>query len=69
MLIKAIDDSKVPIAEEETRFSMIKSKVRKGLPLTNEERDLLEKLASKAKQWEAAITSSRETDPKDTMSG
>ena len=69
MLIKAIDDSKVPLAEEETRFSSIKAKVRKGLSLTNEERNFLERLASKAKEWEAAITSSKDTDPQDTMSG
>ncbi len=69
MLIKLIDDSKVPLAEEESKFSSIKSKVRRGLPLSNEERGFLEKLVSKAEQWEAGVRSSKNTDPNDTLSG
>ncbi len=64
-----IDYSKVPIAEEEARFSTIKSKVKKGIPLTSDELSFLEKLVSKAKAWEKAVKSSGETDPRDTLSG
>ncbi|HZY93878.1 MAG TPA: hypothetical protein VFE98_03335 [Candidatus Bathyarchaeia archaeon] len=69
MLIEAVDYSKVPLAEEETRFSSIRAKVRKGLPLTSEEHNFLERLASKAKEWEAGIKNSKDTDPNDTLSG
>ena len=64
-----IDHSKVPIAEEEARYSTIKSKVKKGTPLTSDELSFLDKLVSKAKAWEKAVQSSGETDPRDTMSG
>lgn len=68
-LIKVIDDSTVPLAEEESKFSLIKSKVRKGVSLSKEEQVFLERLASKAREWEAGIKSSKDTDPDDTLSG
>jgi hypothetical protein len=69
MLIKVIDDSKVPLSEEESKFSLIKSKVSKGIALTDEEHLFLEKIVSKAEKWEAGVKSSKNTDPNDTMSG
>lgn len=69
MLIQIIDDSKVPIAEEEGKYAQIKSKAKKGMSLTPEELMFLEKLVSKARAWDRAVKSSKETDPRDTMSG
>ena len=69
MLIQIIDDSKVPIAEEERKYSQIKVKAKKGLNLTPEEQMFLEKLVSKARAWDRGVDSSKETDPRDTMSG
>ena len=69
MLIQIIDNSKVPIAEEEGKYAQIKSKAKKGLNLTPEEQMLLERLVSKARAWDKAVSSSKETDPRDTLSG
>ncbi len=68
-LINVIEDSHVPLAEEERTLSSIIEKVRRGERLTGKEDDFLRKLADKAKEWQRAVQSSADTEPEHTMSG
>ncbi len=69
MLIKTIEDSKIPLGEEEAKLRSIKGKVERDLPLSREDEALLAKLVERANQWQRGTKSSEDTDPADTMSG
>ena len=69
VLIKIIDESKIPLGEEETSFSSIKEKVKMGESLTKGEQALLRRLRDKANEWQRGLTSSADTERSDTMSG
>ncbi len=68
-LIRIIDDSRVPLAEEEQTLSSIKEKVRQGKPLTKEEGRFLRGLMNKAREWQKAVQSSADTEQEHTFAG
>ncbi len=68
-LIRIIDDSQVPLAEEEHLLSSIRVKVKQGEPLTKKEDEFLHKLIDKAKEWQRAVQSSADTELEHTLSG
>lgn len=68
-LIRIIDDSHVPLAEEEQAFSLIREKVKLGQRLTEEEEDFLHLVVNKAKEWQEGIQRSAETEPEHTFAG
>jgi hypothetical protein len=68
-LIRRIEKSEVPLAEEEPQFEAIKEKYSRGQPLSFEEQDLVFKLAGKAGEWEKAVESSASTEPEQTLPG
>lgn len=69
VLIQMIEDSRVPLGEEEERLSVIRRKVEQGTTLTREEETFLRKLADKANEWQKGLESSEDTEPEDTLSG
>jgi hypothetical protein len=69
MLIKIIEDSKIPLGEEEAKLHSIKGKVERDLPLSREDEALLARLVEKANEWQRGTKSSEDTEPADTMSG
>ncbi len=68
-LVKMIDDSHVPLAEEEHMLSSIRVKVNHHERLTDKEVEFLHELASKAEEWQSAVQRSAETEREDTLSG
>ncbi len=68
-LIRKIDDSHVPLAEEEQTLSSIKEKVRQGKTLTKEEDRFLRELMTKAREWQKAVQSSAATERDHTFAG
>jgi len=69
MLIKIIEDSQIPLGEEEAKLRSIKGKVERDLPLSREDEALLARLVEKANEWQRGTKSSEDTEPADTMSG
>lgn len=69
VLIRIIEDSKIPLGEEEQRLSVIRRKVEQGKTLTGEEEAFLHRLVDKANEWERGLKSSEDTEPGDTLSG
>ena len=69
MLIKIIEDSKIPLGEEEARLHSIKGKVERDLPLSREDQAFLARLVERANEWQRGTKSSEDTDPADTLSG
>ncbi len=69
MLIKTIEDSKIPLGEEEAKLRSIKGKVEGDLPLSREDEAFLARLVERANRWQRETKSSEDTDPADTMSG
>jgi hypothetical protein len=69
MLIKIIEDSKIPLGEEEAKLHSIKGKVERDLPLSRRDEALLARLVEKANEWQRGTKSSEDTEPADTMSG
>ena len=69
MLIKIIEDSKIPLGEEEDEFHSIKEKVERDLPLSRKDEAILARLVEKANEWQRGTKSSEDTEPADTMSG
>ena len=68
-LIRIIEDSKVPLGEEESRLQKIKGKVEHDEQLSQEDEACLTRLVEKADKWEKGLKSSSDTEPEDTMSG
>ena len=69
ILIKTIEDSKIPLGEEESKLQKIKGKVEHDEQLSQEDEVFLTRLAERAKEWQKGVKSSSETEPDDTMSG
>jgi hypothetical protein len=69
MLIKIIEDSKIPLGEEEAKLHSIKGKVERDLPLSRKDEALLARLVEKANEWQRGTKDSEDTEPADTMSG
>ena len=68
-LIRIIEDSKVPLGEEESKLQRIKAKVEHDEPLSQEDEAVLTRLVEKANEWQKGLKSSSDTEPEDTMSG
>ncbi len=69
MLIKIVEDSKIPLGEEEAKLRSIKGKVERDLPLSKEDEAFLARLVERANEWQRGTKSSEDTEPADTMSG
>ncbi len=69
MLIKIIEDSKIPLGEEDAKLHSIKGKVERDLPLSREDEAFLARLVERANEWQRGTKSSEDTEPADTMSG
>ncbi len=69
VLIKIIEDSKIPLGEEEAKLHSIKGMVERDLPLSREDEAFLARLVEKANEWQRGTKSSEDTEPADTMSG
>ena len=69
VLIKRIEDSKIPLGEEDHKLHSIKRKVEQDEPLSKEDEAFLIRLVERANEWQKGLTNSSDTDPEDTMSG
>jgi hypothetical protein len=69
ILIRTIEDSKVPLGEEESKLQKIKGKLEHDEQLSKEDEALLTRLAERAKEWQKGLKSSSDTEPDDTLSG
>ncbi len=69
MLLKIIEDSKIPLGEEETRLQSIKGKVERDAQLSRDDEDFLARLVERAIEWQRGTKSSEATETADTMSG
>jgi len=68
-LLKIIEDSKIPLGEEEARLHSIKGKVARDVPLSKGDESFLAKLVERANEWQRGTKSSEDTETADTMSG
>ncbi len=68
-LIKMIEDSKIPLGEEEAKLHSIKGKVERDVRLSREDEAFLARLVERANEWQRGTKSSEDTEPADTMSG
>jgi len=68
-LIRIIEDSKIPLGEEESKLHRIKGKVEHDEPLSQEDEAFLTRLVERANEWQKGLTNSSDTEPDDTMSG
>jgi hypothetical protein len=68
-LLKIIEDSKIPLGEEENRLHSIKGKVERDAQLSREDVAFLAKLVERAHEWQRGTKSSEDTETADTMSG
>jgi len=69
ILIRKIEDSEVPLGEEESKLQKIKRKVEHDEELSREDEDFLTRLVERANEWQKGLKSSSDTKPEDTMSG
>jgi hypothetical protein len=68
-LIRIIEDSDIPLGEEESRLNKIKGKVEHDEPLTGDDEDFLTRLVGRAEEWQKGLQSSSDTAPEDTLPG
>jgi hypothetical protein len=68
-LIRIIEDSEIPLGEEESRLQKIKGKVEHDEQLSPEDEALLTRLVERANEWQRGLKNSSDTKPEDTMSG
>ena len=69
MLIRIIEDSKVPLEEEESKLQKIKGKVEHDEQPSQEDEVFLTRLLERANEWEKGLKSSSDTEPEDTLPG
>ena len=69
ILIRIIEDSKIPLEEEEPKLQRIKGKVEHDEQLSREDEAFLARLVERANEWQKGLKSSSDTEPEDTMSG
>ena len=68
MLIRIIEDSKVPL-EEESKLQKIKGKVEHDEQLSQQDEDFLIRVVERANEWQKGVRSSSDTEPEDTLPG
>jgi len=69
MLIRIIEDSKVPLEEEESKLQKIKGKVEHDEQPSQEDEFFLTRLVERAHEWQKGLKSSSDTEPEDTLPG
>ena len=69
MLIRIIEDSKIPLEEEESKLQKIKGKVEHDEQLSREDEVFLTRLVERANEWQKGLKSSSDTEPEDTLAG
>ncbi len=69
ILISTIEDSEIPLGEEESKLQKIKGKVEHDEQLSREDEAFLTRLVERANEWKKGVKSSSDTEPDDTMSG
>jgi hypothetical protein len=68
-LIRIIEDSEIPLGEEESKLQKIKGKVEHDEELSQEDEAFLTRLVERANEWQRGLKNSSDTKPEDTMSG
>ena len=68
-LLKIIEDSKIPLGEEEAELHSIKGKLERDARLSREDEVFLARLVERANEWQRGTKSSEDTETADTMSG
>ena len=68
MLIRIIEDSKVPL-EEESKLQKVKGKVERDEQLSQQDEDFLIRVVERANEWQKGVRSSSDTEPEDTLPG
>ena len=68
-LIKIVEDSTIPLGEEESKLVKIKGKVEHDETLSHDDEDFLTRLVERAKEWQKGLKSSSDTEPEDTLPG
>ena len=68
MLIRIIEDSKVPL-EEESKLQKVKGKVEHDEQLSQQDEDFLIRVVERANEWQKGVRSSSDTEPEDTLPG
>jgi hypothetical protein len=68
-LIRIIEDSKIPLEEEESKLQKIKGKVEHDEQLSREDEVFLTRLVERANEWQKGLKSSSDTEPEDTLPG
>ncbi|TMI60773.1 hypothetical protein E6H12_09520 [Candidatus Bathyarchaeota archaeon] len=69
MLIRIIEDSKIPLEEEESKLQKIKGKVEHDEQLSREDEVYLNRPVVRANEWQKGLKSSSDTEPEDTLPG
>ena len=69
ILIRIIEDSKIPLEEEESKLQKIKRKVEHDEQLSREDEVFLTRLVERANEWQKGLKSSSDTEPEDTLPG
>ena len=69
MLMRIIEDSKVPLEEEESKLQKIKGKVEHDEQLSREDEVYLNRLVERPNEWQKGLKSSSDTEPEDTLPG
>ena len=69
ILIRIIEDSKIPLGEEESKLQKIKGKVEHDEQLSRDDEIFLTRMVERAKEWQKGLKNSSDTEPDDTMSG
>src|SRR6266581_8884258 len=63
IIIRIIEDSKIPLEEEESKLQKIKSKVEHDEQLSREDESFLARLVERANEWQKGLRSSSDAEP------
>ena len=69
ILIRTIEDSDIPLGEEEPKLQKIKGKVEHDEQLSREDEVFLNRPVERANEWQKGLKSSSDTEPEDTLPG
>ena len=69
ILIRIIEDSKIPLEEEESKLQKIKRKVEHDEQLSREDEVYLNRLVERPNEWQKGLKSSSDTEPEDALPG
>ena len=69
ILIRTMEDSKIPLEEEESKLQEIKGKVEHDEQLSREDEVYLNRPIERANEWQKGLKSSSDTEPENTLPG